>query len=164
MRWTMRRWLYSSCFVVLINGSVCMAFAQDNFFRGKTIRLIVGLAPGGGFDTYSRVIARHMGKHIPGNPTMIVDNMPGAASLLAANFIYKAAKPDGLTIGNFVGGLVFQQILGLAGVEFDGPNFEYLGVPAQDNFMIGIAKSTGITSIEQWKASGTVLKIGGVAP
>jgi len=164
MCWTIRRWLFSFCLISLIGAPVFAALAQDNFYKGKTIRLIVGLAPGGGFDAYSRVIARHMGKHIPGNPAMIVDNMPGAASLLAANFIYKAAKPDGLTIGNFVGGLVFQQMLGLAGVEFDGPKFEYLGVPAQDNFMIGVAKSTGITSIEQWKSSGTVLKIGGVAP
>jgi tripartite-type tricarboxylate transporter receptor subunit TctC len=156
------RWLF--CLMAFVGLSAVQVSAQDGFYKGKTIRLIVGLAPGGGFDTYSRVIARHMGKHVPGNPTLIVDNMPGAASLLAANFIYKAAKRDGLTIGNFVGGLVFQQILGLPGVEFDGPKFEYLGVPAQDNFMIGIAKSTGITSIEQWKASGTILKIGGVAP
>jgi len=140
------------------------ALSQENFYKGKTIRLIVGLAPGGGFDAYSRVIARHMGKHIPGNPTTVVDNMPGAASLLAANYVYKAAKPDGLTIGNFIGGLSFQQMLGLPGVEFDAPKFEFLGVPAQDNFMIGVAKSTGITSIDQWKASGTVIKIGGVAP
>ncbi len=160
----MRRSLLLFCFTALFGLSAVQVSAQEGFYKGKTIRLIVGLAPGGGFDTYSRVIARHMGKHIPGNPTLIVDNMPGAASLLAANFIYKAAKPDGLTIGNFVGGLVFQQMLGLAGVEFDGPKFEYLGVPAQDNFMIGVAKTTGITSIEQWKASGTILKIGGVAP
>ncbi len=139
-------------------------FAQDSFYKGKAIRVIVGLAPGGGFDTYSRVIARHMGKHIPGNPTIVVENMPGAASLLSANYIYRVAKPDGLTIGNFIGGLSFQQLLGLPGVEFDAPKFEFLGVPAQDNFMIGVAKSTGITSVEQWKASGKVIKIGGVAP
>lgn len=149
--------------LTVVAHSVCV-FAQDDFFKGKTIRLIVGLAPGGGFDTYSRVIARHMGKHIPGHPTTVVDNMPGAASLLAANYVYKAAKPDGLTIGNFVGGLSFQQMLGLPGVEFDAPKFEFLGVPAQDNFMIGVAKSIGITSVEQWKTSGTVIKIGGVAP
>jgi len=147
---------------------VCVAstsvFAQESFYKGKTIRLVVGLAPGGGFDTYSRVIARHIGRHIPGNPTTIVDNMPGAASLLAANYIYRAAKPDGLTIGNFVGGLNLQQLLGLPGIEFDGAKFEYLGIPAQDNFMIGVAKTTGITSVEQWKASGTIIKIGGVAP
>ena len=71
-------------------------FAQDGFFKGKAILVIVGLAPGGGFDTYSRVIARHMGRHIPGTPAMVVDNMPGAASLLAANHVYKVAKPDGL--------------------------------------------------------------------
>ncbi|TMA86694.1 MAG: hypothetical protein E6J74_31245 [Deltaproteobacteria bacterium] len=162
---TVRRSLSVVSFVLtLAVQTLPLVFAQENFYKGKTIRLIVGLAPGGGFDAYSRVIARHIGKHIPGNPTTVVDNMPGAASLLAANYVYKAAKPDGLTIGNFVGGLSFQQILGLPGVEFDAPKFEFLGVPAQDNFMIGVAKSTGITSIEQWKASGTVIKIGGVAP
>src|SRR5215510_10207698 len=148
------------CLIVVARPAV----AQEPFYKGKTIRLIVGLAPGGGFDTYSRVIARHMGKHIPGNPTTVVDNMPGAASMLAANYVYKAAKPDGLTIGNFVGGLAFQQMLGLPGIEFDAPKFEYLGVPTTDNFVIGVAKSTGITSVEHWKASGTVIKIGGVAP
>ena len=151
-----------------ISGFVCVAstsvFAQELFYKGKTIRLVVGLAPGGGFDTYSRVIARHIGRHIPGNPTTIVDNMPGAARLLAANYIYRAAKPDGLTIGNFVGGLNLQQLLGLPGIEFDGAKFEYLGIPAQDNFMIGVAKTTGITSVDQWKTSGTIIKIGGVAP
>jgi tripartite-type tricarboxylate transporter receptor subunit TctC len=150
--------------VAVCLGPATALLAQDDFYRGKTIRLIVGLAPGGGFDSYSRVIARHLGKHIPGNPTTVVENMPGAASLLAANYVYRAAKPDGLTIGNFVGGLSFQQLLGLPGIEFDAPKFEYLGVPAQDNFMIGVAKSAGITSVEQWKASGTVIKIGGVAP
>jgi tripartite-type tricarboxylate transporter receptor subunit TctC len=161
---TVRRSLSVVSVVLTLSVQTLPVFAQENFYKGKTIRLIVGLAPGGGFDAYSRVIARHIGKHIPGNPTTVVDNMPGAASLLAANYVYKVARPDGLTIGNFVGGLSFQQILGLPGVEFDAPKFEFLGVPAQDNFMIGVAKSTGITSIEQWKASGTVIKIGGVAP
>ena len=161
---TLRRALLRATLLVALATQTMPAFAQEDFYRGKTIRLIVGLAPGGGFDTYSRVIARHIGKHIPGNPTTIVENMPGAASLLAANYVYKAAKPDGLTIGNFVGGLAFQQILGLPGVEFDAPGFEFIGVPATDNFMIGVAKSTGITSVEQWKASGTIIKIGGVAP
>ncbi|HEX9454298.1 MAG TPA: hypothetical protein VGA27_08055 [Candidatus Binatia bacterium] len=164
MSWRLDHSLVVCAVVLALALPLARVSAQESFYKGKTIRLIVGLAPGGGFDTYSRVIARHMGKHIPGNPILVVDNMPGAASLLAANFVYKAAKPDGLTIGNFVGGLVFQQMLGLPGIEFDGPKFEFLGVPAQDNFMIGVAKSTGITSIEQWKASGTLIKIGGVAP
>src|SRR5206468_10092578 len=76
-----RRWLLMLGFVFICAAPSALAFAQDNFYRGKTIRLVVGLAPGGGFDTYSRVIARHTGKHISGNPTTIVDNMPGAATL-----------------------------------------------------------------------------------
>ncbi|HEU4345283.1 MAG TPA: tripartite tricarboxylate transporter substrate-binding protein, partial [Candidatus Binatia bacterium] len=79
---------------------VVSAYAQEPFYQGKTIRLIVGLAPGGGYDLYSRVIARQMGKHIPGNPTVVVENMTGAGSVIAANYMYKAAKPDGLTIGH----------------------------------------------------------------
>jgi len=71
------------------------------FYKGKTIRIIVSAAAGGGFDTYSRTIARQMGKHIPGNPSLIVANMTGAGGLIAANHVYKVAKPDGLTIGNF---------------------------------------------------------------
>ncbi|MBM4263272.1 MAG: hypothetical protein FJ145_17810 [Deltaproteobacteria bacterium] len=153
--------LFSTLAIFLSWGS---SLAQENFYRGKTVRIIVGLAPGGGFDTYSRLIARHIGKHIPGNPAVLVDNMPGAASLLATNHLYKVAKPDGLTIGNFVGGLVMHQRFGAPGVDFDGVKFEYLGAPAQDNFMIGLAKSTGITSLEQWMRSGTVIKFGGVSP
>src|SRR5215216_6667857 len=77
------------------------ADAAAPFYEGKTIKLIVGFSAGGGFDTYSRLIARHIGRHIPGNPAIVVENMTGAASLLAANHVYKVAKPDGLTILNF---------------------------------------------------------------
>jgi len=140
------------------------ACAQDSFYKGKTIRFVVGAPPGGGFDTYSRAITRHLGKYVPGNPTLLVDNMPGAAGLVAANYVYKVSRPDGLSAGTFPGGLFLQQLLGLPGIEFNAPKFEFLGVPAQDNFLIGVAKGAGITSVEQWKASGTVIKIGGIAP
>jgi len=138
--------------------------AQETFFKGKTIRMIVGLAPGGGYDTYSRLIARHMGKHIPGNPVIVVENMDGAGSLIAANHVYKVAKPDGLTIGHILGGLFLQQLLGKPGIEFDAAKFEYIGVPAQDNFMVGVSKATGITNVEKWIASKTTIKFGGVTP
>jgi tripartite-type tricarboxylate transporter receptor subunit TctC len=137
--------------------------AQDGFYRGKTIRIIVGASAGGGYDTYSRTIARHMGKHIEGNPAIVVDNMPGAGFLISANHMYKVAKPDGLTIGHFIGGLFMQQFLGSRpGIEFDSRKFEYVGVPAQDNYMIGVHKSVGITSIDQWLSSKTAVKLGGV--
>src|SRR5690242_456135 len=136
--------------------------AQDGFYKGKTIRIIVGAAAGGGYDTYSRTIARHFGKHIPGNPVLVVENMPGAGFLISANYMYKVAKPDGLTIGHFIGGLFLQQLLGKPGIEFDALKFGYIGVPGQDNYAIGVSKNTGITSIDQWLANKTVVKLGGV--
>lgn len=139
------------------------ALAQSNFYEGKAVRFVVGFPAGGGYDAYTRAIARHMGKHIPGNPTMVVDNMPGAGSMISANHTYKVAKPDGLTIGHFIGGLFLQQLLAKPGIEFDSLKFEYLGVPAQDNFVIGVHKSTGITDVEKWLASKQIIKFGGVA-
>jgi tripartite-type tricarboxylate transporter receptor subunit TctC len=138
-------------------------FAQANFYAGKTVRFIVGFSAGGGYDAYTRTIARHMGKHVPGNPVFVVDNMAGAGSLISANYIYKAAKPDGLTIGHFIGGLFLQQLLGKPGIEFDSLKFEYIGVPAQDHFILSVAKSAGITDPDKWIASKQVVKFGGVS-
>ncbi len=142
--------------------SVNSANAQEPFYRGKTVRIIVGASAGGGYDTYSRTIARHMGKHIPGNPVFVVDNMPGAGFLISANYMYRVAKADGLTVGHFIGGLFLQQLLGKPGIEFDARKFEYIGVPAQDNYVLGINKSTGITGMDQWLSSKSVVKLGGV--
>jgi tripartite-type tricarboxylate transporter receptor subunit TctC len=143
--------------------STTAAFAQTNFYDGKTIRFVVGFPAGGGYDAYTRTIARHMGKHIPGNPTMVVDNMPGAGSMISANYVFRVAKPDGLTIGHFIGGLFLQQILGKPGIEFDAAKFQYIGVPGQDNFVIGISKSSGIADVDSWLASKQIIKFGGVA-
>lgn len=148
---------------VIAGGVPAAAHGQSNFYEGKTIRLIVGFTAGGGYDAYTRTIGRHMGKHIPGNPAIIVENMPGAGSMISANYIYKAAKPDGLTVGHFIGGLFLQQLLGKPGIEFDAAKFNYVGVPAQDNFVLGIAKSTGIIDADAWLASKQIVKFGGVA-
>jgi tripartite-type tricarboxylate transporter receptor subunit TctC len=104
-----------------------------------------------------------MGKYIPGNPVMLVENMPGAGSMISANHMYKIARPDGLTIGHFIGGLFLQQILGKPGIEFDANRFQYVGVPAQDNFVIGVSKASGIADLDSWLASKQVIKFGGVA-
>lgn len=139
-------------------------FAQEPFYKGKAIRLIVGFAAGGGFDTNARIIARHMGKHIPGNPSMVVDNMTGAGSLIAANHVYKAAKPDGLTIGTFAGGLIMNQVFGQSGIEFDARKFVYLGVPAQNPPVCALTKASGVTSIDKWMAAKEPVKLGGLSP
>jgi tripartite-type tricarboxylate transporter receptor subunit TctC len=140
------------------------AGAQEDFYRGKTLRVIVGFSAGGGYDTYTRALARHMSRHIPGNPAILVENMTGAGSLIAANYVYKAAKPDGLTLGHFSGGLLLGQVLGQKGVEFDAKKFEYVGAWAREHVVCGIHARTGVANLEQWKASRTPLKLGGVAP
>lgn len=101
--------------------------------RGGTIHLIVGTGAGGGFDTYSRTIARHMSKYIPGNPVVIVDNLPGAGFLRSVQHLYKVAKPDGLTFGNWIGTLVMAQLIGRKAVDFDARKFEYIGSPVQNH-------------------------------
>ena len=140
---------------------VLVAHAQPRFFEGKTIRIVVGYSAGGGYDTYSRAIARHLPRHIPGKPTVIVENMPGAGSLIAANYLYKVAKPDGLTIGNFGGGLVLAQALGQAGVEFDARKFGWLGVPTRETCVCALTKASGISSLQAWAASPKPVKLGG---
>lgn len=140
------------------------ARAQEDFYHGKTVRMVVGLAAGGGYDLYTRVIGRHLGKHIPGRPSVIVENMTGAGSIIAANYMYNAVKPDGLTIGHILGGLFLQQLLENPAIEFDGRKFEYIGVPAQDHFVIGLSKATGIKNFQGWMVAKNPVKLGGVAP
>ena len=151
-------------FTLLVALSFCLpdsqAISQDDFYKGKTIRVVVGFSPGGGFDIYSRVIARHLGKHIPGNPAVIVENMAGAASLIAANHLYSVAKPDGLTIGNWNGGLVLNQVFGRSGVNFDAGKFEWIGAPVGITSICVTSKSNGITDVSKWAASKTPIKLG----
>ena len=135
---------------------------DDGFYQGKTIRLIVAFSAGGGYDTYSRTLARHLGKYIPGNPTVVVDNMTGAGGIIHANYMFKQARPDGLTIGNNSGGLFLQQVMGAKGIEFDGRKFEYLGAPAVDHLVCAIARASGVTSMERWFAAKDPVRFGGV--
>jgi tripartite-type tricarboxylate transporter receptor subunit TctC len=141
-----------------------LAFGQKQFYEGKTLRIVVGFSPGGGFDVYSRIIARHLGKHIPGKPTLIVENMTGAGSLIAANYTYEQAKPDGLTIGHFIGGLIMGQLFGRPGVQFDARKFEWLGVPAKVDTVCVFSKASGITTFEKWLSSSAPVKLGATGP
>jgi tripartite-type tricarboxylate transporter receptor subunit TctC len=143
----------------------CFGGAQAQmYYQGKTVRIIVGLAPGGGFDTYARVIGRHIGRHIPGNPTVIVDNMTGAGGIVMMNYLYKVAKPDGLTLGHFNGAVILGQVLGQQGIEFDARKYEYLGAAVKEDVVCSLTKASGITDIEKWRAAKTPVKLGGVAP
>jgi tripartite-type tricarboxylate transporter receptor subunit TctC len=138
--------------------------AQANFYEGKTIRIIVGFSPGGGYDALARMLSRHMPKYIPGRPTIIVENMTGAASLVAANYVYKVAKPDGLTFGHFSGGFAYSQVMGQPGIEFDMQKFIFVGAVARDESAIAMTKSSGITSMEKWFAAKSPVKLGTTGP
>ena len=158
----MSKILFIICFVVVIGFS--SATAQEPKFDGKTVRIVVGFSAGGGFDVYARTIARHMGKHLPGKPTIIVENMPGAGSLIAANHTYNQAKPDGLTIGHFIGGVVVGQLLGNPSAQFDSRRFEWLGAPAKLDAVCAVTKATGISDPRAWMNANTPVKLGATGP
>jgi len=107
-------------------------------FEGKTITIVVGYKPGGGYDRYARLIAKYLPKYIPGKPGAIVQNMPGASSVIAANHIYSVAKPDGLTIGTFNNATVVAQLIKVEGVRFDLTKYAWLGSAASDAVILSV--------------------------
>jgi tripartite-type tricarboxylate transporter receptor subunit TctC len=108
----------------------------------------VGYSPGGGYDAYSRLLARHIGKYIPGNPAVIVQNRPGAGSKLAANYIYNRAKPDGLTFGIFSRDLYSAQLAKDPGVEYDWGKFSWLGSMNSETYTFQVRTDKGIRTVE----------------
>jgi len=132
----------------------------DDFYEGKNIRFIVGFAAGGGYDTYTRTIARHIGRHIPGSPETIVENMTGAGSLIAANHLYNRAEPDGLTVGVWNSGLILQQALGAKGVRFEGDKFGWIGAPVAGMPTCAVMAFTGLRTLDDVINSKKPLKMG----
>ena len=140
------------------------AASGDEFFQGKVIRIVVGFSAGGGFDTYARTLSRYLGKYVPHTPSVIVENMTGAGSLISANHVYRVAKADGLTIGAFNGNQVLGQLVGAQGINFDARKMEWMGAPGYNHDVCVLNQRTGISSAEQWLGLKTPLKLGGSAP
>jgi tripartite-type tricarboxylate transporter receptor subunit TctC len=138
--------------------------ADEAFYRNRTVRIVVGYSAGGGFDFYSRALARHLGRHLPGAPAVVVENMPGAGGLIAANHLYRVARPDGLTIGHFTGGLLLGQVLGQKGAEFEARRFEYVGAPAKEHIACALTSASGVTSVAEWRQARPPVKLGGSVP
>ena len=155
--------LFWTATIVVLSLGGAWAHAQSSY-EGKTLRILVGFAAGGGYDTYARVLSRHLGKHLAGSPTIVVENMPGAGSLIAANQLYKVAKPDGLTLAHIGGGLFLGQVLGQPGIEFDARKFQLIGAVVKEDVACALTKASGITSLDKWMAAKTPVKLGGVAP
>ncbi len=154
------------CGGVLALGGVVLAPSRvraADFYRGKTLTMIVGFAPGGGVDTQARTIARHLVRFIPGQPAMIVQNMEGAAGALATNFLNQRVAPDGLTISTpgrswFVEGIVKGPAIG-----FDPTKFTYIGSAGGSNSVAYVRASTGIKSLEDLKSARKTITFGSLA-
>jgi tripartite-type tricarboxylate transporter receptor subunit TctC len=147
----MTRWTKSAAAFLAWMGVMAAGFgatAADDFYKGKTITFIVGFSSGGGYDTYARLLARHMSSHIPGNPTIIVQNMDGAGSMRAANHVYNVAAKDGTVVAAVNATLLMYQLLGGKGAQYDPAKLQWIGSVANSNNSVITWHASGIRSIE----------------
>ncbi len=134
--------------------------APAEFYKGRTVQVIVGFSPGGGYDLYARVLARHIGRHLPGNPTVVAENMPGAGSVKAANYLYNVAPKDGTQFGIFDRGLPMEKLLGRGeGIAFDATKFAWLGSVTDEPAVCGFSTRSGIRTWDDMKTKP--FKVGG---
>jgi len=138
------------------------AWAQP--YAGKTVTIIVGYKAGGGYDATARVLARHLPKHIPGKPTVIVQNMPGANSMIAANHVYNVVKPDGLTIGTFNRNLPVAQLTKVEGVKFDMTKFAWIGSAASECTILALRSDLPYKTVDDLRKAKQPLVIGATGP
>ena len=141
-----------------------LAASVEEFYKGKTIHFVVGASAGGGYDTYTRLIARHFPQYVPGKPSAVVQNMPGAAMLIAANYIFNSAPRDGTYIGHWSGPLILQHMMGNPGVQFDGRKFGWLGMPTPDSLVCIMTDRSRIKTAEEWRKAKTRVKLGAIGP
>lgn len=152
--------LFAAATTVLLLGANPRSATADDFYAGKTIRVAVGFAAGGGYDTYARAVTRHMGKHIPGNPSFVVENMDGAGSLIAANYTYNKAERDGTFLGVWNGAFVLYQALGDRAVRLDARKLNWVGAPVKGSPGCNIMGFTGLKTMDDVLKSGKSLKMG----
>ena len=143
----MRKLLLAVVSVLVLAGAALHAQSPDAFYHGKTVTYVVATAPGGGYDTYGRLIARYLGKYLA-DAKVIVQNVPGAGHIVGADELY-VAKPDGLTIGTFNTGLIFAQLLKQQGVRFDLANMSWIGKAASDPRVLVLAKNSDIKNWQE---------------
>ena len=138
--------------------------AQPSRYAGKTVRIVVGYSPGGGYDATARILARHLPKHIPDKPNIIVQNMPGADSIIAANFIYNVASPDGLPLATFNRNLPIGQLLKVDGVKYDMMKFAWVGSAASESTVLAIRPDLGYKNFDELRKAGKTIVIGATGP
>lgn len=141
----MKRLILSLAFLLSV---VPAADGQAPFYQGKSVTIVVGYLSGDGYDIWARLLAAHMGRHIPGNPSFVVQNMPGAGSMIAANHIYNVGKPDGLTIGAIGPSLYLDQVVGKREVQFDWARFGWVGSTESTPWLFYMNANTPFKSME----------------
>jgi len=154
-----RRTAVASIAVAAAMGFALPVTAQtvEEFYTGKTIELYIGYTVGGGYDTYARTLARHMGKHIPGNPTVVPVNMDGAGSLRMTNWLYEAAPKDGTVFGTFARAAPFDPLFGNPDANFDGREFNYIGSANNEVSICAAMSRTGIETFDQLKEQELII-------
>src|SRR2546429_1308143 len=140
------------------------AAAAAQSFAGKTVTIVVGYKPGGGYDATARLLARRLPDHLPGKPTVIVQNMPGGNSIIAANHMYNVAKPDGLTIGTFNRNLPIAQLTRVQGVKFDMTKFAWIGSAANEATILAIRNDLPYKNFEELRKAKDQVVIGSTGP
>src|SRR5258706_10652123 len=140
------------------------ALAQAPTFAGKTVTVLVGYKPGGGYDATARMLARHLPNHLPGKPTVIVQNMPGGNSIIAANHMYNVAKPDGLTVGTFNRNLPIAQLTKVQGVKFDMLKFAWVGSAANEATILAIRTDLPYKNFDELRKAKDQVVIGSTGP
>ncbi len=145
---------------ILLGGGQPIVEAQEPFYRGKTITVVVGFTSGGFYDRWSRLLARYVPKYLPGNPEMIVQNMPGAGGLIAANHVYSVAKSDGLAIGMTSYGMYLDQLVGRPEVQYDVREFKWIGSPEKSEVLLYMRSDAPYKSIEDIRKASTPPKCG----
>jgi tripartite-type tricarboxylate transporter receptor subunit TctC len=151
-------------FIALLIAALLPGIALAQYYAGKTVTIIVGYKTGGGYDATARVLARHLPKHIPGKPNVIVQNMPGANSIIAANHVYAVAKPDGLTIGTFNRNLPIAQLTKVDGVKYDMTKFAWIGSAASECTILAIRSDLPFNTFEELRKSKQQIVIGATGP
>lgn len=130
-------------------------------FKGKTVKIIIGTATGGGVDLWTRLIAQYLGKYLSGEPAVIVQNMPGGSSLVATNYVYNLAKPDGLTLGALQAGVYFDQVLGRDSVKFDWSKFTWIGSPERLEAQLYMRTNSPYKTLEDIRHAAEPPRCGG---
>ncbi|MBM4298725.1 MAG: hypothetical protein FJ143_13390, partial [Deltaproteobacteria bacterium] len=140
-------------FVVSILLLPALALAQAPFYQGKTITIIRGSTPGGVGEMRTRAVANYLKKHVPGNPTVVIEFMPGAGGTKAANHLYRGARTDGLIVGSMPGGMISSALLGDGGVQYDLEKFTYLGSPnSESHYVFFTHRKLGLSNLEKLRA------------